>query len=58
MRILIIEDNVKLANSLKKDLSEEGFVADCLHDGEEGFKRLLDAPEARAAEAEAQRLKE
>ena len=40
MRVLIIEDNIKLAQSLKKGLEHEGFVADYLTDGESGQKRL------------------
>ncbi|MDB5254161.1 MAG: czcR [Parcubacteria group bacterium] len=40
MRILIIEDNEKLAKSLKKGLEAEGFVADYLTDGESGFRRI------------------
>lgn len=40
MRILIVEDNEKLAQSLKKGLEQEGFVADYLLDGESGQKRL------------------
>lgn len=40
MKILIIEDNEKLANSLKRGLEQEGFVADCLFDGESGQDRL------------------
>jgi two-component system copper resistance phosphate regulon response regulator CusR len=40
MKLLIIEDNEKLAQSLKKGLEQEGFVADYLLDGESGQKRL------------------
>jgi DNA-binding response OmpR family regulator len=40
MRVLIIEDNEKLASSLKKGLEQEGFIVDCLSDGEAGQKRL------------------
>jgi len=41
MRILIIEDEVKMAAYLKKGLSEEGFVVDTAHKGEEGLRMAL-----------------
>lgn len=41
MKILIIEDNEKLAKSIKKGLEQEGFAADYLLDGELGESRLL-----------------
>lgn len=40
MRILIIEDNQKLARGLKKGLENEGFSVDTLFDGESGKMRL------------------
>jgi len=36
MRILVIEDERRLANIIKKGLTEEGFAADVAYDGEEG----------------------
>lgn len=36
MRILIVEDEKALANTLKKGLSEEGYSPDVAFDGEEG----------------------
>ena len=36
MRILIVEDEKNLANTLKKGLSEEGYSVDMAYDGEEG----------------------
>ena len=33
MRILLAEDNLKLANSLVESLSQSGFTVDCMHDG-------------------------
>jgi two-component system copper resistance phosphate regulon response regulator CusR len=36
MRLLVIEDEVKLAQSLHKGLSENGHVVDVAHDGIEG----------------------
>lgn len=40
MRILIIEDQEKLAKSLKKGLEQEGYAADYLLDGEAGQRRI------------------
>jgi len=36
VRILIVEDEHRLANIIKKGLSEEGFAVDTAYDGEEG----------------------
>ncbi len=41
MRILIIEDNKKLAQSLKRGLEQEGYAADCAYDGLEGERKLF-----------------
>ncbi len=41
MRILVVEDNQKLADSLIRGLTQEGYAADYLLNGEEGEKRLL-----------------
>ncbi|MBA3788883.1 response regulator transcription factor [Patescibacteria group bacterium] len=41
MRLLIIEDNVKLAESLKRGFEQEGYAADTVPDGIEGEKRAL-----------------
>ena len=40
MRILIIEDEEKLAAALKKGLEAEGYTADYVLDGEAGQKRI------------------
>lgn len=40
MRILIIEDEEKLAKSLKKGLEKSGYAADYLLDGESGQRRI------------------
>lgn len=37
MRILIIEDEIKTVNYLSKGLTENGFVVDTSHDGEDGL---------------------
>ncbi len=41
MRILIIEDNQKLADSLSRGLRQEGYAADYLMNGLDGEKRML-----------------
>ena len=41
MRILIIEDNKKLADSISRGFRQEGYAADYLLDGLEGEKRIL-----------------
>lgn len=35
MRILVVEDEVKIANSLKRGLEAEGYVVDVAHDGDQ-----------------------
>lgn len=37
MKILIIEDEHKIANSIKQGLEQERFIVDVSYDGEEGF---------------------
>lgn len=37
MRILVVEDEPKLARALQKGLSEEQYAVDMAHDGEEGL---------------------
>jgi DNA-binding response OmpR family regulator len=41
MRILVIEDNQKLADSLSRGLRQEGYAADYLTNGIDGEKRML-----------------
>jgi heavy metal response regulator len=36
MRILVVEDDVKVANFLRRGLSEESYAVDVAHDGETG----------------------
>ncbi len=40
MRILVIEDNLKLATSLVRGFNQEGYAADYLLNGEEAERRL------------------
>ena len=41
MRILVVEDNRKLADSLTRGLRQEGYATDYLLTGEEGERRML-----------------
>src|SRR5262249_35858647 len=41
MRILIIEDEKKVASFIAKGLQEEGHAVDMLHDGESGAQQAL-----------------
>ncbi len=42
MKLLVVEDEVKLAEYLRKGLSTEGFVVDVANDGLEGLHLALD----------------
>lgn len=37
MRVLVVEDETRLATVIKKGLTEDGFAVDVAHDGEEGL---------------------
>ncbi len=37
MRVLIVEDEHRIANSIKKGLEQEGFAVDVTYDGEAGY---------------------
>ena len=41
MRILIIEDEIEIANFLKNKLNNECFVSDVAYDGENGLSLAL-----------------
>lgn len=40
MKILLVEDNKKLSNTLKIGLEQEGFAVDCLYDGATAERRI------------------
>src|SRR5690606_3364334 len=42
VRILVVEDEVRLAQALQRGLRAEGFAVDLAHDGEEGLFRARD----------------
>lgn len=41
MKILVVEDNYKLAHSIKEGLTHEGFAVDCLYDGVVAEQHML-----------------
>lgn len=41
MRILVVEDEHKIANSIKKGLGQEGFAVDVSYDGNDGYDLAL-----------------
>ena len=43
-RVLIVEDEVKIANFLRRGLSYEGYEVDVAYDGEEALARARDNP--------------
>jgi DNA-binding response OmpR family regulator len=45
MRILIIEDQIKLAESIKKGLENLGYAVDAVYDGGKGIRRIEASPE-------------
>ena len=44
MRLLVVEDEADLADTLQKALTEESFAVDVAMDGEEGLFKLSDIP--------------
>lgn len=44
MRLLVVEDDKKIASFLEKGLQEAGFVVDVCHDGVEGLSLALTEP--------------
>ncbi|MFE0363423.1 response regulator transcription factor [Streptomyces griseoaurantiacus] len=44
MRLLIVEDEKRLALSLAKGLTAEGYAVDVVHDGREGLHRATEGP--------------
>ncbi|MFP8959249.1 response regulator transcription factor [Streptomyces nanhaiensis] len=44
MRVLIVEDEKRLALSLARGLTAEGFAVDVVHDGRDGLHRATEGP--------------
>ena len=42
MRILLVEDDVAIAQSLKEGLEDEAYAVDVVHDGDEGYRTTTD----------------
>src|SRR5215469_3862147 len=42
MKLLIVEDEVRMADLLRKGLTEEGHTVTCVHDGAEGHELARD----------------
>src|ERR1700712_5679562 len=43
MRILVVEDDTKIAAAVKKGLELKGFAVDAVHDGNTGFSHAVDS---------------
>ncbi len=43
MRVLVVEDQVKIASFVRKGLEEQGMTVDVCHDGDEGYQRATSA---------------
>ena len=41
MRILLVEDDVAIARSLKEGLEDEAYAVDVVHDGDEGYRTAM-----------------
>jgi DNA-binding response OmpR family regulator len=42
VKLLVVEDEVRMAQALRRGLQAEGFAVDLAHDGEEGLRLALD----------------
>lgn len=42
MRVLVVEDEKKMASFIARGLKEEGYAVDCAHDGEVGLQYALE----------------
>src|ERR1700722_15252416 len=43
MRILIVEDDVKIAQTIKRGLELKGYAVDTVHDGDTGYSYAVDS---------------
>lgn len=41
MRVLLVEDEKKMASFIERGLKEEGYVVDVMHDGEQGWECVV-----------------
>jgi DNA-binding response OmpR family regulator len=45
MRILLVEDELRLARSYQRNLQDEGYIVEAAFDGEMAYNRVMEAPE-------------
>ena len=41
MRILVVEDSVRLADTLEEALIKENYIVDVVHDGRSGYEHAM-----------------
>jgi DNA-binding response OmpR family regulator len=44
MRILLVEDELRLARSYQRNLQDEGYIVETAFDGEMAYERVMEAP--------------
>ena len=44
MRVLVVEDQDRIASFIEKGLKEQGFVVDLVHDGDDGYALATTEP--------------
>ncbi len=44
MRILVVEDEAKMARAIQRGLEQEGYAVDVAHDGEDGLYQAIEHP--------------
>lgn len=44
MRVLVVEDEYKIANAIKKGLTQEGYATDAVYTGDDGLASALNDP--------------
>ena len=42
MKILLIEDDIKISSFIEKGLKEQGYIVDCCHDGDQGYLMVFE----------------
>jgi DNA-binding response OmpR family regulator len=45
MRILLVEDELRLARSYQRNLQDEGYIVEVAFDGDMAYERVMDAPD-------------
>ena len=44
MRILLVEDELRLARSYQRNLQDEGYIVETAFDGVMAYERVMEAP--------------